>query len=88
MRPTLAMLTVTLLAAHAGAQARRPYIQQVTERSGIVAWRSAADEASRVCWGASPTSLTTAAGSGARERDHAVRIEGLSPCLLYTSRCV
>lgn len=75
---TMISLGLTFGPSQASAQARRPYLQLVTDGGGTVAWRSIAAEPSRVCWGTSTTSLTNTAGTGAAERDHAVRIEGLA----------
>jgi hypothetical protein len=62
---------------------RAPYLQSPTETAITIAWRTAADAPSRVCWGSSPDALVNAAGSGAAELRHAVRITGLSPATRY-----
>lgn len=78
---SLVLTLAALLASpsSARAQARRPYVQLVTETGGTIVWRSVAGEPSRVCWGEAPEALSRSTGSGALERDHAVRIEGLAP---------
>jgi MYXO-CTERM domain-containing protein len=75
----LAALCTSLGPASAAAQARRPYVQVVTENEAVIAWRSAGNEPSRVCFGDAPGTLGSTAGAGTSERDHAVRITGLSP---------
>lgn len=83
----LCALLVASVASSADAQSvRTPYLQRPTERSITIAWRTAANEPSRVCYGSAPDALTMSAGSGASEQRHAVDITGLTANTRYFYR--
>ena len=82
-RLVIALLAL-LVAPTASAQSvREPYLQSATETSISVVWRTATATPTRVCFGTSLASLDAAAGSGASETRHQVRITGLTAGTRY-----
>jgi hypothetical protein len=82
----LALAAASLASPALAQSVRTPYLQRPTERSITIAWRTAANAPSRVCYGSTPDALTSSAGSGASELRHGVDITGLSPNTRYFYR--
>ncbi len=73
-----------LTGSQASAQVRRgPYLQQGTPTSIVVRWRTDVPTASRVRFGASPTSLTQVSDVATVTTEHEVALQGLSPATKY-----
>ena len=76
------VLAVIVVPRSAAAQVRAPYLQSASPTAITVAWRTAGVEASRICYGASPSTLTRSA-SASDGIQHEVRITGLEPGTRY-----
>jgi MYXO-CTERM domain-containing protein len=75
------VLAVCAVSAHAQID-RGPYLQQGTPNAMTVTWRTSADTEGVVCWGSTPSALTSRA-TGPVGRQHEVRITGLAPDTRY-----
>lgn len=62
---------------------RGPYLQLATPTSVVVRWRTDAASTTRVCYGASPTSLSSCIDAGTKTPEHEVTVSGLAPNTTY-----
>ena len=65
------------------AVTRGPYLQQTSDTSAVVRWRTAGPSTSRVWYGGAPGMLGDSIDSASNALDHEVEITGLSPDQTY-----
>lgn len=85
MRALLYGVPIYLVSLPAFAQTlnRGPYLQQGTDRSVVIRWRTDAAAVGRVRYGASPGILDSFVDAPAAATDHEVRLDGLSAGTTY-----
>jgi hypothetical protein len=76
------MIALLVTLALAQTLDRYPYVQQTTETSAVIVWRTTTAAAGRLELGASPSALTTVIDDPSAAQ-HAVQVSGLSPSTRY-----
>ncbi|MCB9234542.1 MAG: metallophosphoesterase [Bacteroidia bacterium] len=79
------LLVLGLSMQNLGAQVvdRYPFIQQPTETSAMIAWRTDAAQTGYIAWGESPNQLKDTVWDGAATQKHAHTLSGLLPNTRY-----